>query len=625
MLKLFFREKAMLTKIYQHIIAQTYRKFFCLWLFFLSSVALALPQALPPEKAFSLTINKIDQHTLRLSYQLAPGYYLYRDQFTFASNPEGIIGKPSFSQAQIHQDEFFGKQAIFRHRASIDLSINKQQFPFQLKVVSRGCADIGVCYPPYTRFFTITKYKVESPLKLTNIDQGSLRTQILQTTTQPYSGQKNTDFFLVPAKSMSHSSSLIDQKHLLRSLLFFLLAGLAMSLTACMYPLIPVISSVILYQQGTNDKRHFLSTFFYVQGIAVSYMILGIIAAVSGVLLSAYLQRPIFIFPASLLIVILALAMFDVFHLQLPSCWQNRFQNVHIHTRFHLLTIFLMGALSALVIGPCVAPPLAFALAYIGTSQDILFGSLALYTMGIGLGLPFIVFSLIGSRFLPKAGHWMVVIKRLLGVVLLVVAVYLTSTFLPAILLLYLYSLLFLLPLAIFFCYPAATLWGKTSYLLFSFVCLGAVILLNWNYYKQQDSSLNVFLSLTHQVSSDKARIVRYTDPNDLLTRIKQELKNHPNKPIYLDVYAAWCQACREMEKYTFSNPQVQQELNKGLFLQLDMTENTQEHRTFLSHFHLYAPPAFLVIKAPNHYGNPLVGTKQAKEFLNWLKKEEEF
>lgn len=624
MLKLFFREETMLIKIYQ-LIAQTYRKFFFAF-FFLSGAALSFPQALPPDKAFSLTVNKIDQHTLRLSYQLPPGYYLYRDQFTFSSNPEGIIGKPSFSQAQIHQDEFFGKQAIFRHRASIDLPINKQQFPFQLKVVSRGCSDIGVCYPPYTRFFTITEYKVESPLKLTNIDQGSLHTQILQTTTQPYSGQKNTDFFLVPAKSISHNSSLIDQKHLLRSLLFFLLAGLAMSLTACMYPLIPVVSSAILYQQGTNDQRHaFLSTFFYVQGIAVSYMILGIIASISGVLLSAYLQRPIFIFPASLLIVILALAMFDVFHLQLPSCWQNRFQNVHVHTRFHLLTIFLMGALSALVIGPCVAPPLAFALAYIGTSQDVLFGSLALYTMGIGLGLPFIVFSLIGSRFLPKAGHWMVVIKHLLGVFLLVVAVYLTSAFLPAIVLLYLYSLLFLLPLAIFFYYPATTLWGKTSYLLFSFVCLGAVTLLNWNYYKQQDSSLNVFLSLTHRVSSDKARMVRYTDPNNLLIRIKQELKSHPSRLIYLDVYAAWCQACREMEKYTFSNPQVQKKLNKGLFLQLDMTENNQAHRTFLSHFHLYAPPAFLVIKAPNRYGNALVGIKQAKEFLNWLEKEEKF
>ena len=617
----------MLTKIYQPI-AQIYRGFFCLWFFFLSSITLALPQALPPERAFSLVVNKTDQHTLRLSYQLAPGYYLYRDQFTFASNPEGLVGKPSFSQAQIHQDEFSGKQAIFRHTASIDLPIRKQQFPFRLKVVSRGCADIGVCYPPYTRFYTITKYKVESesPLRLTNIDQGDLRTEILQTTTQPYSGQKNADFFLVPAKSISHSSSLIDQKHLLRSLLFFLLAGLAMSLTACMYPMIPVISSVILYQQGTNDKKHaFLSTFFYVQGIAVSYMILGIIAAISGVLLNAYLQRPIFIFPASLLIIILALAMFDVFHLQLPGSWQNKFQNVHIHTRFHLLTIFLMGALSALVIGPCVAPPLAFALAYIGTSQDVLFGSLALYTMGIGLGLPFILFSLIGSRFLPQAGHWMVMIKRLLGVILLVVAVYLTSAFLPTIVLLYLYSLLFLLPLAIFFYYPATTLWGKISYLTLSFACLGTVILLNWNYYKQQNSSLNVFLALTHQVSSDKARIVRYTDPNDLLTRIKQELKSHPSRPIYLDFYAAWCQACREMEKYTFSDPQVQQELNKGLFLQLDMTENTQAHRTFLRHFHLYAPPAFLVIKAPNYYGNSLIGSKSAKEFLNWLKKEKNF
>ena len=621
MLKLFFREQAMPIKIYQ-LVAQTYRQFFCLWLFFLSTVVLALPQALPPEKAFSLTVNKIDQHTLRLSYQLAAGYYLYRDQFTFASNPEGIIGKPSFSQAQIHQDKFFGKQIIFRHKAVIDLPINKQHFPFQLKVVSRGCADIGVCYPPYTRFFTVTEHKVVPPLNLTNTDQASLHTRILQTT-RPYFGQEDTDFFLVPAKSIPQSSSLIDQKHLFRSLLIFLLAGLAMSLTACMYPLVPVISSVILYQ---HKKYAFLSTFFYVQGIAVSYMILGIIAAISGVLLSAYLQRPIFIFPASLLIVILALAMFDVFHLQLPSFLQNRLQKVHIRTRFHLLTIFLMGALSALVIGPCIAPPLAFALAYIGTSQDILFGSLALYTMGVGLGLPFLVFSLIGSRFLPKAGQWMVGIKRLLGVALLVVAVYLMSAFLPTIVLLYLYSLLFLLPLAIFFYYPATTLWGKISYLLLAFVCLGTVILLNWNYYnKQQDSYLNVFLSLTHQVSSDKASIARYTDPGHLLTRIKRELQDHPSRAIYLDIYAAWCQACREMEKYTFSDPQVQQELNKGLFLQLDMTENTQAHHTFLSHFHLYAPPAFLVIKAPNRYGNSLVGSKQAKEFLNWLKKEEKF
>ncbi|MFH4353951.1 MAG: protein-disulfide reductase DsbD [Neisseriaceae bacterium] len=578
-------------------------------------------KSLSPEEAFQLRVIPKDK-SLELEVRIQPGYYLYQSKFNFNTYPAGLLKKPIFSQSLSHVDEFFGRQAIFRHQAHISLPLSSPTNTLQLTITMQGCADLGICYPPLKQEYTIQKGQVLPRSTGSFSTSGPNRKDLVSLLTKSSLSPRSRAQFLPAEQGEAPLPIAFAWKNILKSLLLFFFTGLAMSLTACMYPLIPIVSSIIL--RRNEYGKSFIATFFYTQGIAITYTLLGLLAAFTGTLLNVYFQQAFFIIPSSLLVVLLGLSMLDVVQLQVPLHWQNLLHNTPITVRNHFLAIFLMGALSALVIGPCTAPPLAFALGYIGTTHNVLLGGSALYVMGLGLGLPLLLFSLLGDRFLPKAGQWMQVIKHLLGVVLLVVAVYLMSPFLPTSLALIAYSCALLFPLTIFYRYPAVTRLGNIIYLGFSMILVILTIYLIAAYFLKVSSELTDFLSLRFKPQQEQT-YTRYEDPEVLLMALKANLKAHPNQPVYLDFYAKWCATCKQMEKYTFSDSRVKARLSKVNFFQLDVTRNSSKQRQFMRAFQVYAPPALFVIKSPNRYSQPLLGFKPPKQLLEWIEKNGRF
>ncbi|MBN3860114.1 protein-disulfide reductase DsbD [Neisseriaceae bacterium PsAf] len=587
---------------------------------------------LPPEKAFKVIINVDEQNQQNLTIDIAiePGYYLYQSKFLFNTQPSHILGKATYSDSISHSDEFFGKQQIFRDFVNISIPIeNKQGRLFQLDISLQGCADVGICYPPLEKHYKIDNGLViplnEEKTSKTRDNQSLVQKLTQQTiieNTSINSNNPNEKFILVPAKeSLSTENTNISWTNILQTLLLFFLAGIAMSLTACMYPLIPIVSSIIVNQQQDHGKS-FFPTFIYTQGIAFTYTLLGIIAGLSGVLLNAYMQQAIFIIPASLLIILLGLSMLEVFQLQLPSKWQNMLNNAQINTKNRYLALFLMGCVSALIIGPCIAPPLAFALGYIGSTHDVILGGLALYMMGLGMGLPLLIFSLLGDKFLPKTGNWMNVVKYLLGVLLLFIGIYLMAPFLPNWLSILFYSIVFLLPIIIFYKNPAKSFLGKIFYIITSLLGVFLTAYLISSSYLGKSNAFNIFLSAapshtTLEMPTNK----KYTNVEELMNDIQIALQNNPEEPIYLDFYADWCATCKEMKKYTFSDARVKNILNQNNFFQIDITNNTKEHRELMEMFNLYAPPGFFIIKSPNVYSKPLLGFEKPEAFIKWIEK----
>ncbi|MBI3145018.1 MAG: protein-disulfide reductase DsbD, partial [Pseudogulbenkiania sp.] len=327
-------------------------------LLFASALALAVAQEdlLPPEKAFPARIEQNGEQLL-IVFDIADGYYLYRDRTHIVSDPAGQIGEPAFPEADEKNDPFFGKQRVYHKQISIAVPLkNAAADGLRLKVTSQGCADVGVCYPPYTQTLTVGSQAAAATLPdwLTGAAAAS-------------------------TSSQSDNTRLAGQGWL-TTLGTFFLAGLGMAFTACMYPLLPIVSSLIAGQGNTLTRRRgFQLSMTYVQGLALTYTAVGVAAGLTGALLTVWLQQPAVVLSASALLVIFALSMFDVFSIQLPSSWQTRLSETSNRlSGGKVATVFGMGTLSALIIGPCVAPPLALALGYIGSTGDALLGGAAL-------------------------------------------------------------------------------------------------------------------------------------------------------------------------------------------------------------------------------------------------------
>ncbi|QRN40577.1 MAG: protein-disulfide reductase DsbD [Neisseriaceae bacterium] len=584
---------------------------------------------LPPEKAFNMTVNTVDNNLL-IDITIEPGYYLYQSKFLFNTKPIAILGNPQYSDSIVHSDEFFGQQKIFRDLVNISIPIkDKGHKVFQFDISLQGCADIGICYPPIERH-----YKIDNGILIT-LDKSVSKIKNYPSFIKKVVEQSNTNnisidntdkkFVLVPTKNTTTEETVsISYQKFFQTLLLFFLAGITMSLTACMYPLVPIISSIIVNQQQSQD-RSFISTFTYTQGISLTYAILGIIAGLSGVLINAYMQQAIFMIPVGLLIILLGLSMLDIFQLQLPNKWQNLLSNTRIKTKNKYITLFFTGCVSALIIGPCIAPPLAFALGYINSTRDIVLGGLALYVMGLGMSLPLLIFSLLGDKFLPNLGNWMNIIKYLLGILLLFIGVYLMAPFIPNWFAVLLYCIIFILPIIILYWYPTKSFFGKIFYLAFSILGIYLTIYLISTFYSGKSNHISTFLSVNPIDTNTEISINRkYINVQELMKDIQIALENHPNQTIYLDFYADWCATCKKMEKYTFSDPKIKKILNRNNFFQIDITNNTKEHRELMQMFNVYTPPAFFVIKTPNIYSKPLLGFEEPDKFIKWIKKTEQ-
>lgn len=579
------------------------------WLMaFVACLSIALPahavnqdDLLPPEKAFAAEVSRSGDQ-LQLTLDVAPGYYLYRDRIAISTTPADLTGKPALPQAQEKDDPYFGKQFIYHGKQRIVIPLAAAApTDFQFNVRVQGCAEAGVCYPPYTH-----KLKV-----------GAVSGQ---------AGGK-ADAWLGGADTSGKSpagNSELAAKGWLTTLGTFLLAGLGMAFTACMYPLLPIVSSLIAGQGATLTRgRGFLLSLLYVQGLALTYTAVGVVAGLTGSLLTVWLQQPAVVLTASAMMVVFALSMFDLFTIQLPSALQSRLaETSNKLSGGKAVTVFLMGALSALIVGPCVAPPLALALGYIGSTGDAVLGGAALYAMALGLGLPLIAIGTFGGHVLPRAGNWMKVVKSGFGVLMLGLAIWMATPFLPAALVMLLWAALLIGSAVFLGAFDSLSVASKASARLAKALGLLLFLLGGAQLVGLLSGADNPRYPLKLIAASGVAGAAQHPfQPVDSITELDAKLAEAKasGKPLLLDFYADWCIACKEMEAEVFPQAEVAAKMGQFTLLRADVTANSAAHQTLLKRFGLFGPPGIILFGADGKEAQRIVGYTPAAAFASQL------
>lgn len=544
-----------------------------------SVLAQAVPQdkLLPANEAFKVEAARTANHQLQVRFNIAAGYYLYRDRIKISlSSP-----KPGLSvtlpNGKTKADPNFGNVVVY-HTTVIAHVKSDTPLPdsAELIIQSQGCADAGLCYPPQTLRLPIGKLPARLPPPAT--DKPPALKELF--------GQANS----APSGQLFNSASLPAL------LAFFFVAGLGLSFTACMYPLLPIVTGVILGQgKHPSRTRSLLLTLAYVQGLAMTYALAGIAAALTGTLLSNALQQPWVLGVFGLFLVGMALSMFGLFNLQLPSGIQSRFNDLSNRLPGgHLLPAFAMGALSAVIVGPCVAPPLAAALGYIGTTGNIVIGGLSLYVMALGTGVPLIVIGVFGGHYLPRAGGWMTTVRQVCGVIMLLAALWISSPVMPAWLVMSLLGAI-LIGSAVYLhaldsLPPHANNWKRLWKALGVMLLIaGASLLIG-----VLSGNRDLLAPLARPTAAVESRLPfqRVRTLAELDAALSQAKERQ--QAVMLDFYADWCVSCKEMEKLTFADPKVRQALGNTLLLQADVTANSADDAALLQRFGLYGPPGIL-------------------------------
>lgn len=571
-----------------------------------AGAAIDASKLLPAEQAFVPTIT-VGEEGIKLQFTIADGYYLYRSKIEANTQPDNLLGQAKFSDGQNKTDDFFGTQEVYHQQALVQWSYQKpsQGEPYTLSISYQGCAEAGVCYPPVQNQFHIN---------------GDGQYQPAKTGSNPFLAPDNN----APPKPAGSDSSRfkLSWQTLNANLLAFFVAGLGLSLTACMYPLLPIVSSIIVGDSQRNKRRAFVLSMVYVQGLAITYTLVGMVAGLTGALLTVWLQQPWVVLAAAALMVALALAMFDVYSLQLPTALQSYFQTQSSRlSGGKIVSVLGMGMLSALIVGPCVAPPLAFALGYIGQTGDAALGGLALYALALGTGVPLVLVGTFGGHILPRAGVWMHAIKYTFGLILLAVAVYLATPFLPYGVVIAAYTLLLLIPAGLMLTrQPYLSGWSKPISLLLAVAMLAGGLYFATQSVRQQSTSLHRALTLIPPGQAHFGRT--FFHPDDVQLAIEAAFASAPDQPVLLDFYADWCVSCKEMAAYTFSDPQVTALLDEARFLQIDVTANTPAQQAFLKEYGLYGPPGLFVVWADGRRSEPLLGFVPPAAFVPWYQEK---
>lgn len=528
------------------------------------------PQFLPVEQAFVVDFREEENH-LKLSFSIKDGYYLYKDKFKFAG-VNAKIQSPHFPAGRFIEDEYFGESEVYFHQVLLSIPVSDLGEGALVKVRYQGCAEAGLCYPPHT---------LELPLS-----------QALLQKAQPDS----TSLSIKEASKgpISEQLQLLDKlqnEHLITTLALFFLLGLGLAFTPCVFPMYPILTSIIVGQgQALSGKRAFSLSMAYVQGMAISYSLLGLLVASLGLQFQTYFQHPLVLGAISLLFIVLALSMFGVFNVSLPSRWLGKITQLSNKQQSgsHKGAL-IMGMLSGLVASPCTTAPLTAALLYVAQSGDLALGALTLYILSLGMGLPLLILGSTGGKFLPKAGAWMNSIKIIFAFLLLAVPIWLLSRFVPFALTLLLSSLLSLM-LAVYLHTLSRTvrqaLAQSTCYVL-ALCLMMATVSLNVRYWLPTTaSSLN-----TPSLASGSFHTLKS------LSELQQAIKNAAtqNKPVLVDLYADWCVACKEFEHITFANPDVQRVMAQFVLLKVDVTAMTKADQELLDHYQVIGLPTLLL------------------------------
>jgi thiol:disulfide interchange protein DsbD len=561
---------------------------------------------LDPAVAFKFSAQALDARTLEVRYQIAKGYYMYRDKFKFALEPASVrLGEAQFPKGDVHNDEFFGKVETYRRELRIRLPLTGDAAATRLKlsVTSQGCADVGVCYVPQVQTAQIA---IDASLPAAAVS-------------------------LAPAASNTSDATGDEARfeNLLASGSLWLIAaaffgaGILLTFTPCVLPMIPILSGIIVGEgRNATRRRAFILSFAYVAGMSVTYTAIGIGAALSGSLLSAALQNPWVLSAFAAVFVLLSLSMFGLYELQLPSGFHVKVTETSNRLKGgHFGAVVLMGVFSAAIVSPCVAAPLAGALLYISQTRDVVLGGIALFAMSIGMGVPLILVGVFEGAFLPKSGHWMRSVKHFFGALLLAVAIWTVSPMLPAAAQMLAWAALLIgsaMALRAIDPLPpeagtAVRLWKGVGFLA---LLAGAALVIG-----ALSGSRDILRPLTGLMSGSERGVqtVQFTRIRNL-AELDAAIQA-AGKPVMLDFYADWCVSCKEMEAFTFADAQVKAKLGGLLLLQADVTANSPEDKALLKRFRLFGPPGIIFFDRQGKEipGLRVIGYQAADRFLATL------
>lgn len=539
------------------------------------------PQFLPVKEAFVFDFAQQGAQ-VKLSWQIADGYYLYKDKFKIAgvavnfSHPTYPVGLP-------YEDEFFGKTEIYRHQVILTVPLANIDADARLKIRFQGCADAGLCYPVET---------VEVPLsQLSASSSGTTPSDTAGEETNSPTGDTAGSKSSAPISQQTELAERLNQDRSFWTLGLFFLLGLGLAFTPCVFPMYPILTSIIVGQgQQLSSGRAFTLSLSYVQGMALTYSLLGLVVASAGVQFQAYFQHPAVLVVISLLFVLLALAMFGVINLQLPSSWQAKINQLsHRQQGGRARSAFLMGALSGLVASPCTTAPLTGVLLYIAQTGDLAYGALVLYVLSLGMGLPLLILGATGGKFLPKPGAWMDRIKALFGFLLLSVPLVLLERIVPDHVLVVLLSLL-LLAFAMFVHHTqqhVSKAWIKSLLWLIATVLVVSTLIMNQRVWWPQPQTTST--EVTKAAKGNFIDIKTLDDLSEQLAIAKAE-----QQVVLLDFFAEWCIACKEFEEITFVDTGVQTEMAKIRLLRIDVTKATEQDQQVLEEFKVLGLPTIL-------------------------------
>jgi thiol:disulfide interchange protein DsbD len=568
---------------------------------------------LSPDVAFKLKLSAIDAQNIKANFTVAPGYYLYRERIKLVvQSPAKVkVSELTLPAGEVKEDPNFGKQEVYHHDFNANIKLNTaNNNQVVIDASYQGCSEKGLCYAPIKKSFTVDLTAINhqanvnaAPVIASNNDTDAT-TQVL----------KSGNLWLVIAG--------------------FFVAGLLLSLTPCVLPMIPILSSIIVGSQSKQVRPSKLHAFglsvAYVLGMALSYTLAGIAAGLSGDLISQSLQNAWVLGASAFIFILLAFSMFGFYELKLPQSFEDKMLNTSNKLKGgQFLGVFVMGVLSALIVSPCVAAPLAGALIYIGQTHNVLLGGVGLFALAIGMGMPLLLIGASAGSLLPKTGNWMNAVRNFFGVLMLGMAIWLISPIIPVSIQLALWAIL-LIVTAVYHNaldnLPAhasnyAKLWKGVAVIVLIF---GVALLIGaLSGSKSALQPLNNF-SIASGNQSKNTPSLAFTRIASI-AELEKKLAETNGQPVMLDFYADWCVACKELEDLTFSDPKVQQQLRNTMLLQVDVTANTDEDKALLKRFGLYGPPGIAFFNGHGQEMTTLktVGFQNADRFSATLSKRD--
>ena len=545
------------------------------------------PEFLHPDKAFKMSVTNIGEKKIMIDWQIEKGYYLYMGMFEFSTDRENVkITNAQMPDGTKKVDEFFGNVDVYYNSTRAELTFDNINKNTNLIIKYQGCADAGLCYPPIKKVISLDEYSYGEALFLKT-------------------SSSNDQFYITEQ---------LNTQSIILNIFLFLLAGLLLSFTPCVFPMIPILTGIIVGQgPDISRKKSFLLSLTYVLTMAFTYAIAGTIIAASGINIQASLQSPYVIGALTALFVILALSMFNFITIQMPQYFQNILINKSNNNKSgSYVGVGIMGSLSALIVGPCVTAPLIGALVYIASTNNYIIGATALFSLGIGMGLPLLILGTSASELMKKIGPYLEFVNKLFGILFLVVAVWLVERILSI--------------------YMAAFLWASLAafiawlfyrsnaqgYIIRNTLNVISILLVSYSLLQIYGLRVNDNFEPTSSFIEEKNSqiFVKLKSTTDLFDSIK-----NTKSITMVDLWADWCVACKELDKYTFSDQRVRQLLTNINIIKFDVTENNDDHSKFLSDNQIYGPPALMFFdnKGDEIKSARIVGFIDADNFLNRL------